>query len=53
MDEKILNIVIALQAAYQEIEKLRETPGTIDGRSVSVALTHLDTTLLWLANARK
>lgn len=53
MDEKFIQILSQLQVLYLEIEKLKETPGTVDPRSVAVALTYLDTAMLWVANARK
>jgi hypothetical protein len=53
MDEEIIAIIVGLQEQYDSIQKLKEKPGSFDGRSISIALTELDTAMLWLANARK
>ena len=51
---QILAILELLITAEQMIEALRAlNHQSLDGRSLSIALTELQTAQLWLANARK
>jgi hypothetical protein len=49
---KTLELLHTLITAQGQIEALRALP-TFDGRALAIALTHLETAQLWLANARK
>ena len=53
MDERVIAVIVEVQAAYAHIEAFKETPGTMDPRSIACALTRLDEAMLWLANARQ
>lgn len=52
MEEAALNVVCSLQETLEKINGLRSDP-LFDGRSISIAATHLETAMLWVANARK
>ena len=54
-DEVIIDVIQHLEQAKNSIEMLRvaKVEERIDGRSLSIAVTHLETCQLWIANARK
>lgn len=51
----IIEIITHLEQAKNAIESLRvaKVEEQIDGRALSIAVTHLETCQLWVANARK
>jgi hypothetical protein len=49
---KTLELLHTLITAQAQMEALRALPA-FDARAVAIALTHLETAQLWLANARK
>jgi hypothetical protein len=54
-DAVIIDVIQHLEQAKNSIELLRvaKVEEKIDGRSLSIAITHLETCQLWVANARK
>lgn len=54
-DEAVIQIVALLEQAKNGIEMLRaaKMDEQIDGRALSIAVTHLETSQLWVANARR
>ena len=46
-------IIASLQAGAEQIARLKGHPDAWDARGLSIALTHLETAMLWLTNARK
>ncbi len=54
-DAVIIEAIQLLEQAKIQIEALRiaTVEEKIDGRALSIAVTHLETCQLWLANARK
>lgn len=55
MDEKFIEVIALLEQAKDTIELMRaaKLEEVIDGRSLSIAVTHLETCQLWVANARR
>jgi len=51
--EQLLGIVMRLQTGVDAITALKAKPEEFDARGVSIALTHLETAMLWVANALK
>jgi hypothetical protein len=52
MDEKAIEIIAAMEMANISLGKLKADP-SFDGRAISIAITNLETAMLWVANARK
>lgn len=54
-DSVILSIISLMERAKGEIDLLRvaKVEQDVDGRALSIAVTHLETAQLWVANARK
>jgi hypothetical protein len=52
MDEKAIAIIAAMEIAKQALDLLK-ADSQFDGRAVSIAITNLETAMLWVANARK
>ena len=54
-DAVVIEVIQHLELAKNAIEALRvaKVEEKIDGRSLSIAVTHLETCQLWVANARK
>lgn len=54
-DAAIIEVIQHLELAKNAIELMRaaKVEEQIDGRSLSIAVTHLETCQLWVANARK
>ena len=54
-DAVVIDVIQHLEQAKNSIELLRvaKVEEKIDGRSLSIAVTHLETCQLWVANARK
>ena len=54
MEESLdLKIIVALEEVKRTLEDLKAEPLRYDGRSLSIAITHLETAQLWFANSRK
>lgn len=52
-DGKFIELAMLAEKIKLEIDALKIDTGSWDGRSLSIAITHLETAMLWLANARK
>lgn len=53
LDEQVVSIISALEIQNIAIKALRDLPECrLDKRALSVALTELETAMLWIANAR-
>src|SRR5688572_4077555 len=54
-DEVFVEVIQLMEQAKNKIEFMRAAKAeeVIDGRSLSIAVTHLETSQLWVANARK
>jgi len=54
-DEMLIQTIQLMEQAKNAIEALRaaRVEETVDGRALSIAVTHLETAQLWVANARK
>jgi hypothetical protein len=54
-DELFIEVISKLEEAKNGIEAMRalRQDEVIDGRSLSIAVTNLETAQLWVANARK
>lgn len=49
-----LNLITGLQTGLDHINRVKLLPATmVDARALSIAATHLETAMLWVANARK
>jgi hypothetical protein len=53
MTQDYFDIIESLQKGFLRMEELKGRPEQYDGRAVSIALTHLETAMLWLTNALK
>ena len=55
MDEqKWVELIGQMEVTLQIINGIKaQTPAAADGRALSIAATHLETAMLWVANARK
>lgn len=54
MDEsKWLELIAAMETVLQTINAIKAQPQLADARGMSVAATHLETAMLWVANAKK
>lgn len=53
-DAVFVGIIATMEQAKQQIELLRAAKQEehIDGRALSIAVTNLETAMLWVANAR-
>jgi hypothetical protein len=52
-DALVVGILAGLQAQFLTIEALKASPSSaLDKRALAIALTELETAMLWLANAR-
>ena len=47
------DIVTKFDVLIQLLHETRNTRGDIDGRGVSIAITHVETALLWFEDAAK
>lgn len=54
-EELVLQIIMLMEQAKNSMEALRamKVDEQIDGRAMSIAVTHLETAQLWVANARR
>lgn len=58
-DEVFVEVISLMEQAKAKIEQMRAmsvndaVASGIDGRSLSIAITHLETSQLWVANARQ
>lgn len=48
-----LELITAMQVMLDTINGLKAKPDVADPRGLAVAATHLETAMLWVANARK
>jgi len=53
MDEEILELIIKMQECFLKLEEFKKGANELDKRALSIAMTELETSMLWLANARK
>lgn len=54
MDEnKWLELITLMQTVLETINAIKAQPQWADPRGMAVAATHLETAMLWVANARK
>jgi hypothetical protein len=55
IERLLIEVIQHLEQAKNTIEMLRlaKQEEALDGRSLSIAVTHLETCQLWVANARK
>jgi hypothetical protein len=51
-EEKWVELISAMEMTLQAINSIKGRP-EVDARAMSVAATHLETAMLWVANARK
>jgi len=56
--QKVMNdnteaIIAKFDVLIQLLHETRNTRGDIDGRGVSIAITHVETALLWFEDATK
>ena len=51
--EELIGIIVHLQTGVVAVTALKAKPDEFDARGVSIALTHLETAMLWVANALK
>lgn len=52
-ESKDVEIISAMESIKRTLEDLKAEPKNYDGRSLSIAITHLETAQLWFANSRK
>ncbi len=48
-----VNMVQELEVAKLKLDKFKQDTEHYDGRALSIAITHLETAMLWFANSRK
>ena len=53
MEEKDVSIVQQMEACKLRLDELKKEPEKYDGRAISIAITNLETAMLWFANAKK
>ena len=51
--QEFFDIIADLQHGLEKIEALKKVPDQYDGRGIAIAITHLETAMLWLTNAKK
>lgn len=51
-EEHWIALIGAMQMMLDTVNELKNSPDA-DGRSLSIAATHLETAMLWVANAKK
>lgn len=52
-EEKWIQLIQAMQLTLDAINGLKAKPEYADPRGLAVAATHLETAMLWVANAKK
>ena len=54
MDEKQwFELIVEMQTTLEKLNAIKAQPQWADPRGIAVAATHLETAMLWIANARK
>ena len=57
MGKEVLEVIMLLEKAVQKVNELRRKVDSdnpeLDARSLSIAVTHIETGQLWVANARR
>jgi trimethylamine:corrinoid methyltransferase-like protein len=55
LEKLFIEIVTGMEQAKQQIELMRaaKQEEQVDGRALSIAVTNLETAMLWVANARR
>jgi hypothetical protein len=53
MNKSTEDIIAKFDVLIQLLHETRNTRGDIDGRGVSIAITHVETALLWFEDASK
>jgi hypothetical protein len=52
-DAKVIAIIAGLQQQFLKLEELKASPESLlNKRALAIAMTELETGMLWLANAR-
>lgn len=52
-DTTLIDIISTLEAGNLSIQAMQKsTENTLDKRALAIAITHLETAMLWLANSR-
>lgn len=52
-DAHVIAIIEGLQQQFLKLEELKASPESrLDKRALAIAMTELETSMLWLANAR-
>ncbi len=52
-DEALVNIIALMEGANLEIAAIKNEPASLlDKRALAIAVTHLETAMLWMANSR-
>jgi hypothetical protein len=52
-DEALVSIIALMEGANLKIQAIQKTPDNqLDKRALAIAVTHLETAMLWLANSR-
>lgn len=52
-DDSVIDVVMELQRTFLRIEEMKADPASpLNKRALAIALTELETAMLWLANAR-
>jgi hypothetical protein len=52
-EAKWIELIQAMEQCLQAINSIKAQPQWADPRGLAVAATHLETAMLWVANARK
>jgi len=47
-----IELISAMEMVKQALDGIKANPALADPRGISIAITHLETSMLWVANAR-
>lgn len=53
MEADDVKLVQELELSKIKLEAMKQDVENYDGRAISIAITHLETAMLWFANARR
>jgi len=51
--EELIGIIVHLQTGVVAVTALKAKPDEFDARGISIALTYMETAMLWIASAIK
>jgi hypothetical protein len=52
-DKSVQGLLERLTVAVHQVNSMRQTMSNVDGRGLSIAITHIETACLWIKEATK